>query len=868
MFSGRWRPRWPTLASQADSELVCRRGLPPGLTLLFLLAASSLLRAAPIDDSREDPSSTTAVVSAGPHYAAGPLRRFFFGEGYRSLWATSFPAEVLDLGSFDGGLSPKKKGGGKQTQALTFESRQGREWKFRSIDKDPSAVLPEELRGTFIDAIVQDQVSAAHPLGPLMVDPLADAAGIRNASHRLVLLPDDARLGPFRKEFAGRLGFIEAKNRSEPPVTPGFENFHPLMDTVELWKRLEEHPEEKVDAQALLRARLFDVFINDFDRHKDQWRWARREGTQMWLPVPEDRDQAFVRYSGLVLSLIRPSQPRLVDFGPNYPGIFGLTFQGRFLDRRHLAELEWPQWLEVVRQLQAAITDAIIDEAVNRLPLEYRPITSGRTASALKNRRQELPKAARRFYEQLAEDVEVHGSDEDEIVTIDPADRGLIQVRVTSKRGETRFLRRFDPKETKTVRLYLKGGDDRVVRLAGTTGLIVRVIGGRGEDALDDSRSGWTRFYDEGEKSRVLPGPGTSQDTRPYVHPLDSSGNPDRDWGRQALFFPRVSAGGDLGLFVGGNLTFTEYSFRHHPYAQKHVLGAGFATGVGAFRGDYKGEFVRTNRASRFGIHARASELDLIRFYGFGNETRSEGPEEFYEVLQKQYSVSPQYTFSTRGVDFSLGAIAQYTKEASRVSLASTAKPYGFGGFLKAGPRVDLEIAFRDRAIEGSNGGHLRAGGTFFPKAFDVERSFGEVHGEAFGFVRALGPLRPTLAARVGGKQVFGRYPFQDAAFLGGSDTLRGLRPQRYAGDAAVFGSAELRLRFGRVRVFLPSDVGIFGLADAGRVFREGEASDKWHAGVGGGIWIAVLKPDNTLTLAMARSEGGNRLYLRAGFGF
>ena len=864
MFNGRRRPRPASLAATADCASASWWWCVPSLCLF---AGASLVRAAP-QDTGEATAPKTAIVAAGSHYAAGPVRRFLFGEGYRNLWVTPFAVEVLDLGSFDGGLRPRRKGGGKQTQSLTFEGREGREWKFRSIDKDPSAVLPEALRGTFIDALVQDQVSSAHPLGPLIVDPLAAAVGILSASHRPVLLPDDERLGAFRKEFAGRLGFIEEKVRSEPPITPGFEGFHRLLDTAELWQRLDEHPEEKVDAQALLRARLFDVFINDFDRHKDQWRWARKEGTQLWQPVPEDRDQAFVRYSGLVLSLVRPSQPRLVNFGPNYPGIFGLTWQGRFVDRRHLAELEWPRWREAIQHIQAAITEASIDEASNRLPAEYRRVTGERTASALKARLRQLPKAARRFYELLAKDVEIHGSDERERVTVSSVADGLIQVRVTGKGGAARFLRRFDPGETKSVRLYLKGGDDVVVREAGTAGLTLRVIAGKGEDVLDDSRGGRTRFYDEGAKSRVLPGVGTKEDSRPYTQPLDSSGNPERDWGGQSSFMPWVSAGGDLGLFLGGNLTFTNYAFRHHPYAQKHELGAGFATGVTTFRVDYKGEFVPVNRTARFRIRARASALDVIRFYCLGNETKSEGPEEFFEVLQKQFSISPQYEFRFRRMDLSLGALAQYTKEASRTSFASTTRPYGYGGFFKAGPRLDVEIARRDRAIEGTSGGRLQIGGSFFPKAWSVKRTFGEIHGEAFGFLRARVPLRPTLHLHAGGKRVFGRYPFQEAAFLGGSDTVRGLRPQRYAGDASVFGSAELRLRLGRVRLFLPSDIGIFGLADAGRVFKEGEVSDRWHTGAGGGLWVALLKPENTVTLAMARSEGVNRLYLRAGFGF
>jgi hypothetical protein len=775
--------------------------------------------------------------------------------------------EVLDLNSFSGGLRPKKKGGGKQTLSLTFEDREGREWKFRSIDKDPSAVLPDDLRETFIDALVQDQVSSAHPLGPMMVDPLAAAVGILGAKHRLVLLPDDDRLGAFRGEFGGKLGFIEEKIRAEPPITPGFEDFHKLLDTVDLWKRLDEHPEEKVDAAALLRVRLFDLFINDFDRHKDQWQWARRKGTDLWQPVPEDRDQAFVRYSGLILSLVRPSQPRLVDFGPNYPSIFGLTWQGRFVDRRHLAELEWSQWQEAIRALQGSITEASIDDAVGRLPEEYRQITSSKTAQALKSRLRRLPEAARKFYEQLAADVEIHGSDKDETVTVTRVGERLIQVRVASKQGETRFVRRFVPGETRSIRIYLKGGDDSMVRGAGTTGITIRAVGGKGEDSLDDSQAGWTRFYDEGAKTQVQPGPGTHLDRRPYEPPLDAAGNPERDWGGQRRFLPWLSAGGDLGLFVGGSVGFTGYSFRHHPFTRRQSVGVGYSTLQRAFRAEYHGDFIRS-RGGRFRLDARASGLDLIRFYGIGNETRGGPLEGFYQVLQDQFSISPRFEFGLGPTRVSIGALARYTQEPDRLSFASVTRPYGFGGFGKVGPRLDVEVGRREITPRGSHGGLLQLGGSYYPKAWSVKEAFGEIHGEGAFFLRASLPTRPTLVGRLEGKHVFGEYPFQDAAFLGGSDSLRGLRPQRYAGDSMAFGSAEVRLRLGRVKLLLPSDVGVFGLFDAGRVFVKNESSDLWHHSVGGGLWVAVLKPENTVSLAFARSEGATRVYLKAGFGF
>jgi hypothetical protein len=49
------------------------------------------------------------------------------------------------------------------------------------------------------------------------------------------------------------------------------------------------------------------------------------------------------------------------------------------------------------------------------------------------------------------------------------------------------------------------------------------------------------------------------------------------------------------------------------------------------------------------------------------------------------------------------------------------------------------------------------------------------VHGAAAAYVSPEGG-NPTLAVRVGGKKVWGVFPFTESAFLGGSRTVHGLR--------------------------------------------------------------------------------------------
>src|SRR5262245_48747060 len=115
---------------------------------------------------------------------------------------------------------------------------------------------------------------------------------------------------------------------------------------------------------------------------------------------------------------------------------------------------------------------------------------------------------------------------------------------------------------------------------------------------------------------------------------------------------------------------------------------------------------------------------------------------------------------------------------------------------------------------------------------------------------------------------MLGKYPFFDAATIGDPQTVRLGRSNRYAGDASLFGSAELRLAIVQVNVLVPTQIGVFGLGDIGRVFLEGESSDKWHTAWGGGFWFAVLSPTNAISVTATVSEERAKLYVQAGFGF
>ena len=60
----------------------------------------------------------------------------------------------------------------------------------------------------------------------------------------------------------------------------------------------------------------------------------------------------------------------------------------------------------------------------------------------------------------------------------------------------------------------------------------------------------------------------------------------------------------------------------------------------------------------------------------------------------------------------------------------------------------------------------------------------------------------------------------------------------------------------------------ILGFGDVGRVFLDGEDSDKWHPSAGGGVWLAPLARSNTMSFTVAASDEETMFYMVFGLLF
>ncbi len=866
-----------------------RPGIPPirrarGQLLLWKAAVGLFTLLTPAPATPQLPSQTsdsTVVVIPGIRYGMSGFGRIFWGNHYRAAWTTPIEVPILNLHTFGQGLTPVRRGGGQQTRSLRFEGADGREYSFRSMDKNPAAALPPILRTTVAADILQDQISSQHPVGALVCEPLLEAAGVLQAKPRLAVMPDDPILGEFRDEFSGMLGIIEERPDEGASALATFAGALQVIGSESLFERLRRSPEDRVNSRAFLNARLLDFFLGDWDRHADQWRWARfgPDSTPGWYPVPRDRDQAFSKLDGVFPTIGQWILPQIVGFSHKYLSTYSLHWNARRLDRQFLTNLEKPVWDSIATSVASKLTDEVIEEAVRRLPDEMYEADGQWLENALKRRRTDLPKVASSFYRLVAAQVDVHATDVDEEVNVRQLPGGLLEVTVAEQSANAApyYRRRFDPSETEDIRILLYDGHDRVTfsggdRLRPT----VRVVGGEGNDTfVFETPSSGVKLYDTRGTNRVV---ASRMRINEKPHEPGESAAPQY-WGSQALPRAKLWFSSDYGLLIGGGFSRHAYAFRKDPYATEWKLNAALSTD-GRYDLSIEYDTRAENSPLHAGFRAYATSLDIVHYYGIGNDIPELGNREYHKVWRGLFVIEPVVASSPGRVwDLALGPTLRYSRTWENTGRFISTLPdlYGAGGFGQVGLVFNLKLDTRQgmtfdeiEELEGLVGLSFDVAGSVYPEFWDLDGSYGAVRAHGKTYLPAKLLPHTVLALRVGAEKIWGSYPWFDAAFIGGLQSLRGWRSQRFAGDASLFGSAELRTHITQFRTVIPHLFGVSGSADAGRVWVDGQSPGGWHVGLGGGIWLGFFGSRYLFSASYFKGmkEQVSGLYIDWGFAF
>jgi outer membrane protein assembly factor BamA len=325
------------------------------------------------------------------------------------------------------------------------------------------------------------------------------------------------------------------------------------------------------------------------------------------------------------------------------------------------------------------------------------------------------------------------------------------------------------------------------------------------------------------------------------------------------------------GLLVAGGPILYEFAFRAFPYVYRMELVGGISTS-GAFKFVYTGVFPSIGKKTSLDLFAQASEFEVRDFYGFGNSSpRDEDLErkDFYRVSSREYILRPTFHIQlASSVKLSLGAALRHFEvrlKADRFLTRSNLSMFG-DDRTTVGAGASIGIDTRDMLAAASKGVYFLAQGWTYPDPFKSRAPFHKILGDGRIYLSLGQPSDVTLALRVRAEKIYGSFPFYESAFIGGPRSLRGYNRERFAGDAAVVGSAELRFLLFRMKLLVPTEVGLFALGDVGRVWIDGDSPGSLHTDAGGGIWLAPLQRAYTFSVAVASSVDG--LFVRAGVGF
>ncbi|WP_242927651.1 hypothetical protein [Pontibacter vulgaris] len=434
-------------------------------------------------------------IRAGEHYKRGFFHNLFWGKHYSAVWAAPVTVPVFRLEKEYGGLKIEKLGGGFQTTSITLSDKDGFMYAMRSLDKDPVSVLPTIWRKTFVANIIRNQTSAINPYGALVIPPMATAAKLPHSTPKVVYVqPNDSSFGEHTERFSDRVFMIENKFDDDGAVPESLGNAKAIVNSNKMLNKRFEKNTHHIDQQAFAKARLFDLFLNDWDRHEGQWEWAEyEEGEEtIYRPIAKDRDNAFFKFNDGILTWLFSRNwaiRKFETFDEKYKDVYALAMNSKFIDERALSEVTAEDFQKLAKELQTALTDEVIEKAIRQFPDSVYALVGKDTEQKLKSRRDKLPEAAQEFYRILAKEPIIVGTDQEEkfeVKRLNDDETRVIVIRSDDKKKI--YERTFNRAETQLITLYgLAEGDKFEVSGEVNKGITVAIVGGRGEDEIKDT---------------------------------------------------------------------------------------------------------------------------------------------------------------------------------------------------------------------------------------------------------------------------------------------------------------------------------------------------------------------------------------------
>lgn len=344
------------------------------------------------------------VMAANTLYEGSDIKELMQGEQYRDAWAMPIKVPIVFLDTLFGGMKIIEEGGGKQTHSLKLRSANGIIYTLRSIVKDPEPLIPDVAKTLGLENIVIDGISAQHPYAATVVAALAEQAEILSTHPKIVFVPKQPILDEFNDKYGNRMFLLEYETKGKSTWI-GYNNLVEIIDTDDLQELKRDNPSNvSIDQEALVKARLFDLLIGDWDRHAKQWGWAIQKNGNSYkaIPLPCDRDNAFFNLEGIIPTIIanKKFHPKVQSFNKEVEFLSGLV--GPF-DVYFLKNVPESVFIAQAENLQKRLDNDVINMAFQEWPRQIYELDGDEIITKIISRRENLIEYSRQFKKILNE---------------------------------------------------------------------------------------------------------------------------------------------------------------------------------------------------------------------------------------------------------------------------------------------------------------------------------------------------------------------------------------------------------------------------------------------------------------------------------
>jgi hypothetical protein len=483
-----------------------------------------------------------------------------------------------------------------------------------------------------------------------------------------------------------------------------------------------------------------------------------------------------------------------------------------------------------------------------------------------------------RYYRFLSATVSVVGSNDAEKFLITKNDDGAVVVQMQDAKSDAVLYQRvFVPSVTREIRLYGLEGDDKFLITGARSPIKIRIIGGPGEDVFQNNAQDRNVYvHDVSFEKNMLDGNGFKNKISgdPLNNEYRRLGNEYNT--RSVGIYPEYS--NDGGLLVGPGFKFTTNGFRKEPYAAKHFFYVTRAISSPAWHLHYDADFIKVANNTDLLFRSDA-KLPTVRthFFGYGNNSvfdKAKGLD-YYKAQYTLVDASLMAKHSlTSWLQLQYGALLQHFKiltQRNSGHYVRTSHPFEnnenvYDSKWFSGGELKMNVNTRNNELIPTRGFYANVYSRELIGFHGTGEKLNQSGADLSVYSDFLLKNHVILATSFGISHNSGNFEIPQAQYLGFKQNLRGYRYQRFAGRSRVYNNSEVRINFGDLNLYLiKGPFGVLSFHDIGRIWMNGESSDTWHQGYGGGIWMA---PFNKFLVAATLTSSKEDTFPMVTFGF